>query len=131
MGRVAGVDYGKKRVGIAISDTSRRIAIPHTVVKREEFLKRMKELIGEKDIDTVVFGLPLSMSGKELELSEEIRRVAQQLKRETGVRVILKDERFTSKIVEGKFGKKGPIDHYSAGVILQEYLDFGGGEEVH
>ena len=130
MGRVLGVDYGRKRVGMAISDSQRKIALPHGVVKREKFMEELEKLIKEKQVDTVVFGLPMSLSGKELEMAKEIREVARRIKDRFGVRVILKDERFTSKLVEEKFGKDGPIDHYSAGIILQEYLDFGRGEEV-
>ncbi len=130
MGRVLGVDYGRKRVGMAISDSQRKIALPHGVVKREKFMEELEKLIKEKQVDTVVFGLPMSLSGKELEMAKEIREVARRIKDRFGVKVILKDERFTSKLVEEKFGKDGPIDHYSAGIILQEYLDFGRGEEV-
>jgi len=130
MGRVLGVDYGRKRVGMAISDSQRKIALPHKVVKREKFMEELKNLIKERGVDTVVLGLPMSLSGKELEMAGEIREIARQIKDKFDVKVILKDERFTSKLVEEKFGKDGPIDHYSAGVILQEYLDFGGGEEV-
>ncbi len=130
MGRVLGVDYGRKRVGMAISDSQRKIALPHGVVKREKFMEELEKLIKEKQVDTVVFGLPMSLSGKELEMAKEIREVARRIKDRFGVKVILKDERFTSKLVEEKFGKDEPIDHYSAGIILQEYLDFGRGEEV-
>ncbi len=130
MGRVLGVDYGRKRVGMAVSDSQRKIALPHGVVKREKFMEELEKLIKEKQVDTVVFGLPMSLSGKELEMAKEIREVARRIKDRFGVKVILKDERFTSKLVEEKFGKDGPIDHYSAGIILQEYLDFGRGEEV-
>ncbi len=130
MGRVLGVDYGRKRVGLAISDSSRKVALPHGVVKREKFMEEVEKLIREKGVDTVVFGLPMSLSGKELEMAGEIREVARRIKEKFGVKVILKDERFTSKLVEEKFGRDGPIDHYSAGIILQEYLDFGTGQEM-
>ncbi len=130
MGRALGVDFGRKRVGLAISDSRRKIALPHAVVKRQKFMEEVEKLIRERDVDTVVFGLPVSLSGKELEMADEIRRVARIVKERFGVKVILKDERFTSKLVEGRFGRDGPIDHYSAGIILQEYLDFGTGQEV-
>ncbi len=123
MKRIVAVDYGRVRCGIAISDSSLRVAIPLKIVPTKEFLREISNMIVVKNVQTIVFGIPMSLSGKELEIAKDIRKIAQELNSRYSVNVVFWDERFTTKIVRRFSGAKRNVDHFSAAIILQEYLD--------
>ncbi len=129
---VLGVDFGKKRTGTAYVDME--IKIPFTLKLIEESNARkvkraLMDIIEEKNIKTVVFGLPLSDSGVESEWCFEIRRFSEFLLKSVNVDVIFVDEYGTSKeaefILRGKKKsiKKNNTDNLSAVLILENYLN--------
>lgn len=81
MGRILGLDIGKKRVGLAISDELMMIASPLTFIHFEDLERKIKELITENDIDTIVIGLPRNMDGSEGTLAGFIRVVAGKIEK--------------------------------------------------
>ncbi len=134
MSRVLGVDYGEKRIGLAISDPERTMAVAKGLIENEGFEETVAKLMGfveESEIGLVVFGLPLHLSGEESESSKKVREFAEQFSKETGMEIGFCDERFTSiqsaqplLMEKRKYRReKGSRDRGAAVLILQGYLD--------
>lgn len=130
---VLGVDFGKKRTGTAYMDMEIKIPFPCKLIEESNARKVKMALINiieEKKIDTVIFGLPLSEDGKENEWCFEIRRFADFLLKSVKVEIIFIDEYGTSKdaeyILRGKKKsvKKKSNDLIAATLILENYLNY-------
>lgn len=135
--RVMGVDFGEKRIGLALSDPTATLASPLPTLKRRASkkppLRAMEELAREHDVGALVFGLPLSPGGNETDWTREVRFVGNALAERLDVPVHFIDERFTSALAEravrsiglpqSKVREKGRIDAAAAIVILQAWLD--------
>ncbi|MFN4319705.1 MAG: Holliday junction resolvase RuvX [Aquificaceae bacterium] len=131
--KVLAVDYGRRRIGLALGDTNLKIAVPLVSIENrnqrvfEEISQRIKEL----GISVVLLGLPLTPSGREGERAMEVKDFLEALKSHIpeGVEIILWDERYTTKeaysMMEGsKWKKKKELkDSISAYAILLEYLE--------
>lgn len=126
MKRILGIDYGEKRVGVAISDAELRIALALRTIHHHDVKTAAREvtkIIEQDDISTVVVGLPLTLSGHRGERVERTRRFTQILASlAQGVNIVEFDERLSSKLAE-KLISSGDIDQKSAVLILQDYLD--------
>jgi len=131
-GRILALDFGEKRVGMAISDPLQLTAQGlRTVADKTgmELLSTIRGLIQEYDVIEVVLGYPLLMSGEEGDMARAVRQFAEKLGHRASVPVILWDERLSSKQAEkvirqsGSSPKKGKVDEISACLILQSYLD--------
>ncbi len=116
--RILAIDYGKKRCGIAISDREKKIAIPYGIVKSENLLEEIKKIVKEKNVGEILIGLPLSLSGKEIELTKEVYKLKSEIEKELNIQVTLLDERMTSKL----YNKSENIDDLSAAILLEDYL---------
>lgn len=130
---VLGVDFGKKRTGTAYMDMEIKIPFPCKLIEESNARKVKMALINiieEKKIDTVIFGLPLSDDGKENEWCFEIRRFAEFLLKSVKVEIVFIDEYGTSKdaeyILRGKKKsvKKKSNDLIAATLILENYLNY-------
>lgn len=130
---VLGVDFGKKRTGTAYMDMEIKIPFPCKLIEESNARKVKMALINiieEKKIDTVIFGLPLSDDGKENEWCFEIRRFADFLLKSVKVEIVFIDEYGTSKdaeyILRGKKikNKKKNNDLIAATLILENYLNY-------
>lgn len=134
--RLLAVDYGEKRIGLAVSDPTGTIASPAGFIQRRagkrapiaEIVRRATEL----EVKGFVVGLPLDGEGEETERSQAARQVAEQLGLRTGLPVRLVDERFTTaaalrtiREMNGSTrGRKGDVDALAATVLLQHALSF-------
>jgi putative Holliday junction resolvase len=105
--RILAVDYGSKRVGLAISDPLGLGATPHDVIDRHEAEAEVARLVSEKDIGLIIVGLPTSLGGHEGPSAIESRNFGESLGRLTGVEVVFRDERFTSRIAEDRLLESG------------------------
>lgn len=135
MSKVVGIDYGKARIGLAISDTQRILAFPLTCLKGHHALsKAVQEVVrflAGVEYAEVVIGLPLLMSGKDSDLTKEVRQFASLLQAEMSQPITLWDERLTSKqveklLIEGgvkRQNRTAVTDTMAATLILQSYLD--------
>lgn len=135
MGRVLSIDYGKKRIGLALSDPMKQIASPLKVVQAGKNEKETIELLLREfemhNLDVILIGLPLHLSNQESELSAIVRKLKTALEKKISIPIILWDERLSSKQVErvmiqGKVKRKKRskhVDMLSATLILQSYLD--------
>lgn len=137
--KVMGVDYGDVRIGIAFSDLTRLIASPYETYTRKKLdldIEYLANLIKEKDVKVVVFGLPLNMDGSEGDRVLRTREFADLLYEKTQVKIEFMDERLTSVSAENillsanvrRDKRKQIIDKLAATIILQEYLDTHKGE---
>ena len=131
------VDYGERRIGLAVSDPSRMIATPAGFILRRagkrppiaEIVKRGAEL----EAVGFVLGLPLDAAGDETPRSAEVRTVAAELEKRTGLFTRLVDERFTTaaalramrEMGTSTRGRKGDVDALAATLLLRHALDLG------
>ena len=102
MGRVLGIDFGMKRIGLARSDPMKIIASPIKTLIAGKTLEETADLIALEctEVETIVLGLPLLLSGKDSETTTTVRKFAVILEEKSGLPLILWDERLTSKQVE-------------------------------
>jgi putative holliday junction resolvase len=132
--RVLGVDYGRKRIGLALSDALRVTARPLAVinrVNRRQDLRRLGEICREHDVARIVMGYPLHIGGEEGEMASEARRFAVRLQKEFGIEVELLDERLTSWEAQQSIREsavaarriRAGLDGVAAAVLLREYLE--------
>jgi putative Holliday junction resolvase len=132
--RIVGVDYGQKRVGLALADPLRIFAQPWTTVPPREALQALRRLQQKEGLDVVVVGWPLTPDGDEGEATERVERFIGALRRTLGqVTVVKWDERYTSEEAKALIRQgarprtprqaRGRIDAAAAALILQEYLD--------
>ncbi len=122
MGRILGIDYGKKWIGIAISDPLKIIAKPLEEInlKEKDILEEIAKILKEFEIEKIIIGFPLTMSGKEIEICEEIKKIKKEIEEKFKIETILWDERFTTKIVKDL---KKESHKNAAAVLLQDYLN--------
>jgi putative Holliday junction resolvase len=125
MSRVLALDFGEARCGCALSDPTGTLATPLEAVERPDTrrgMQRLVQLVRERDVDRVVVGLPLSLSGEEgpqaLRTREWAGRLAARLQ---GVPVDLHDERLTTRQAE-RVGGRADEDSRAAAHLLEAYL---------
>ena len=131
MTRYVGVDYGTRRIGLAISDGLGLTARPLDVVGRKELLTTLSRVVSEYGVDTVVVGLPTGLGGDEGFSARGARELGAVIADRVGVTVVYVDERFTSRMAESALlesgmrrrGRKETVDKVAAAIILQTYLD--------
>lgn len=133
-GRVAGIDFGTVRVGIALSDAGRTIASPYENYTRrgpKQDAQRFRRLVDEEEVTLFVVGLPVHLDGRESRKSIEAREFGRWLREATGIPVEWFDERFTSSQAEGLLldaqmtskRRKKRLDMLAAQIMLGAYLE--------
>jgi len=129
--KVLALDYGKKRVGLAVSDPLGIIAQPYLTLEVKNqiaLVKRLKCIIDENGIGLVLIGNPISPRGEATKMSAEVGRFARILAKAANVEVRLWDERYTSRYASRKFQdhglrvRKNNQDQIAASIMLEEYL---------
>jgi putative Holliday junction resolvase len=131
MGRVLGIDYGTKRVGLALSDTTQKLATPLMVCERQDAVESIGSIMAENDVESIVVGMPTSLSGEEGIAAQNAKKFVDELKQQLAVPVMVEDERFTTVIAERAMigagerrkNRRNKIDSVAAAIILQGYLD--------
>lgn len=134
-----GVDYGLKKVGLAISDDSGTFAFPYEVVLEADAIQKIKALVIEHEIVEVVVGKSVALDGTSNDVMKYIALFAEKIQAETDARITFFDERFSSKLADmhpdlkhrkpqtrirnekREVGKDD--DAHAAAIILQSYLD--------
>lgn len=114
-----GIDYGEKRIGLALSDVEGRMAFPHDTVGN---IADVVAAAKREGVGKVVVGVPISFGGNESEQAEHIRRFAAELSSAVELPVVFENEVFTSKIAE-RMSSREHADESAAALILQSYLD--------
>ncbi len=132
-----GIDYGERRVGLALSDPTGTLATPLPTLKRRAGkrppLKALEEIAQEHAVQAVVLGLPLALDGSDTEWTREVRSLGEALSERLHVPVHFVDERMTSVMAErsvrgaglpkGQRERKERVDAAAAAIILQLWLD--------
>ena len=119
------VDYGKKNIGLAWTDTAIGVVLPFGVIANKESIiknQELIELIKKERVEKIILGLPLGLDGEENENTKKVRTFGDELKKETGLSVEFIDERFTSRLADA-MGGGATRDEKAAMGILQSYLD--------
>lgn len=131
MNRVLCIDYGERRVGIAVSDPLGLTAQAQPYIQNsKQLLVSLKELVNEFHVATIVVGLPLNRHGQDTQKTTEVRAFAESLKVEVDVPVVFQDERYSTKAVEkhliaadvSRKKRKEVVDSLAAAFILEGYL---------
>ena len=132
MGRILAIDYGTKRTGIAVTDVEQIIATPLTTVETPSLFDFLKNYIKQESVDEIVVGFPERSHDEYSEIQQKILIFVNQLKQMVEQKIIMFDERYTSKMafqamIDGGLKKKqrrnkAMIDKVSATIILQDYL---------
>jgi putative Holliday junction resolvase len=131
-----GIDLGSRRIGVAVSDSDGRVATPLTVVERHRDRQRVHrtiaELAREWEVDQVVVGLPIDLSGQVGPAASAVLEECDLLAAAVGVPVVTHDERMTTRIADRALRERGDldgrdrrkvVDMVAASVILQDWLD--------
>jgi putative Holliday junction resolvase len=134
-GRIMGVDWGEKRIGLAMSDPTQTISHPLATLTRrlgKRFpMRDFRKHLEEHDIVAVVVGLPLDQHGKESPASKAARAMAEQIQQHTDLPLGFQDERFSTaralaairEMGGSTRGREGEVDQLSASLLLQAFLD--------
>jgi len=134
MGRIIAIDYGQKRVGVAVTDVGQLIAGPLDTVHAKDILVYLKEYISHEDVECIVVGDPIQMNNEPSESAAFVEPFVKALRKVfPGIRIDRVDERFTSKmashtiLISGARKKvrqdKGLVDKVSAVIMLQSYME--------
>ena len=132
--RILAIDYGRKRIGLALSDELQLTAQPLLVMRRanrRDDLRRLRDICRKEGVARILVGHPLHISGEAGEMAEEAARFAARLRKELGIEVDLVDERLTSwqaaqMIAESGSSsrrKESSLDDVAAAIFLREYLE--------
>jgi putative Holliday junction resolvase len=134
MARIMALDYGKKRTGIAVTDSMQMIASPLTTVDTQTLFDFLNTYIKEEPVEKILIGLPLNLDGTDTDVTAAVRHNIRRLKNSFPTIIIEPvDEQYSSKLaskamVEMGMKKKerqekGNIDKMAAALMLQEYLN--------
>lgn len=139
MARHLGIDYGERRIGLALSDPTGTIASPLIALTRRKGKRppwtEMERLVRQYEVESLVVGLPLALSGEDTDWTREVREFGAKLSERTGLPVHFQDERMTSVMAERavrgiglpkkKREEKERIDTAAASILLQSFLESG------
>lgn len=123
------LDVGEKRIGVALADTSVRIAIPFMTVEVDgNELQSIAEIVVKEGADTIVVGYPRNQQGEATAQTHYVEKFAEQLE-DLDVKVVFQDESLTSVMAEQQLSshkkpfEKGDVDAQAAAIILQDYIE--------
>ncbi|MBT4349900.1 Holliday junction resolvase RuvX [bacterium] len=118
--KILGIDYGDKRVGLAIAEIN-SMAAPYKVILNTDLFDQLQQIINDEDIDLLVVGLPHSLSGQTNERLQITEDFIESLKQKFSLSVETVDEQLTSKLYT-KMGVTKDIDKHAATAILDTWL---------
>ncbi len=133
--RLMGIDPGRRRIGIAISDENKIVATPYTTIVKENYtslVSEIKKIFAEHQIEGIIVGNPINMDGSEGPSSQSAKDLAINLSKDITENITLWDERLSSQgafnlsneLAVNSSKKVGKLDENSAQFILQGALDF-------
>jgi putative Holliday junction resolvase len=130
-GRILAIDYGQKRIGLALSDEMGLTAQPLQTLQRtnrRNDVRRLRDIARRNGVRRIIVGHPVHLDGSESEMAAEAARFAVRIQKELGLPVELADERLSSweaeqVLAEGRKKRRGEaVDHVAAAIILRDYL---------
>ncbi len=135
MGKILALDYGRRRIGMALSDGLQLTAQPYATWEAKDwtsFFERLNLLIDQESVERIVVGMPVTLRGEKGRMAEELEAFIKALGEAVSVPIITWDERFTTRQAHRalhEMGKKPSrhkalVDTLSAVFLLQNYLEF-------
>lgn len=133
--RAVGIDLGEKRIGVAISDSSGRLATPYEVVartgSRDQDHRLIRAIVEEVEAEILVVGLPLSLDGSEGKAAQGARKEAEAIQQTILIPIEMHDERFTTVEAERILKEQGlnaaerrkVVDKVAAAILLQAWME--------
>ena len=137
--RVLGIDFGERRIGLAISDASGTLASPVRTIDRRDssadavtlVMHAIAEIGHDEPVDRIVIGLPRRLDGADNDQTPQVRMFAEALASRTGLPIDLQDERLSSREAEERLAlrerdwrkRKARLDAAAAAIVLQDWLD--------
>ena len=133
MGRLLAIDYGARRVGLALSDPLKMIASPYrTIINKNTtiLIEEIERIIAAEDVELTIMGLPLGMAGQKTEQTKKVEEFVDKLT-DRGIIIKYEDERWSSVAAKRSMKEqniksgynKGLVDQTAAAIFLQQYLD--------
>jgi len=133
MGRLLAIDYGARRVGLALSDPLKMIASPYrTIINKNNtiLIEEIERIIAAKDVELTIIGLPLGMAGQKTDQTKKVEEFVDKLT-DRGIIIKYEDERWSSVAAKRSMKEqniksgynKGLVDQTAAAIFLQQYLD--------
>lgn len=127
---VLAIDYGRKRIGLALSRASLLADRYSTLDNDRLFFDQLRKIIKTEEVETVLLGVPKDLDGKTSSLEPEIHKLAEKIERELEIPVVFIDEAFTSEQAKLNLKDEGlradkvksVLDQESARIILEEYI---------
>lgn len=125
--RVLGIDYGAKKIGIAIGDTETKVASPYSVIKQTaSIMTEIATIISSEDIARIIVGVPVGLSGTQSAQYKDAEEFIERLRAEVQIPVLMENEVLSTsaarELTRGH-GRQRPDDDVAAMVILQGYFD--------
>ncbi len=129
--RILGLDYGQKRIGLALSDELGVTATPLTMImrtNRRDDIRRLREICQTHKVARIVVGHPLHITGEISLMAKETQQFAARLRKALGIAVELHDERLTTweaqEMAKSSWKRKrAPVDDVAAAILLRDYLE--------
>lgn len=132
--KILGLDYGERRIGYAVADTTVGIAFGRDVIENNSFdnvLVKLSKIIAEEDIDLIVIGLPVFLSGTVSEQTVSVKNFTTKLQKKLNIDINYVDERLSTIEAQKRLNlqnfkakdQKGKKDVIAAEIILQQFLD--------
>tara|TARA_B100001179_G_scaffold99645_1_gene70705 strand:- start:125 stop:532 length:408 start_codon:yes stop_codon:yes gene_type:complete len=133
MGRLLAIDYGARRVGLALSDPLKMIASPYrTIINKNNtiLIEEIERIIAAEDVELTIMGLPLGMAGQKTEQTKKVEKFVDKLT-DRGIIIKYEDERWSSVAAKRSMKEqniksgynKDLVDQTAAAIFLQQYLD--------
>ena len=133
MGRLLAIDYGARRVGLALSDPLKMIASPYrTIINKNNtiLIEEIERIIAAEDVELTIIGLPLGMDGQKTEQTKKVEEFVDKLT-DRGIIIKYEDERWSSVAAKRSMKEqniksgynKDLVDQTAAAIFLQQYLD--------
>lgn len=122
--RLLGIDYAKKKIGIAVSDENQKMAFPLTVlVDDKKIIENIKKICREYNIEKIILGLPLDLANRSTHNTKPAENFKLKLENKLNIPIIFEKEFYTTKEAERVQGKVELIDASAAALILKHYID--------
>ena len=122
--RFLGIDYGKKRVGLALSDEEGMMAFPYkTLMNKKEMIEEILKICKEEEVDFIVLGRSQTLSGKDNPIMKDIKRFKEKIEKNMDISIHMEPEFFTTTEAFKIQGRNKNVDASAASIILQRFLE--------
>ena len=122
-----GIDYGQKKIGLALADSTTKIATPYKIIANDSVLfGKLRDICKQEGIGRIIIGVPLGLKGIKSKQYEEVLNFISQLEKEIQIAIEQQDENLSSRYAQSLLQEtkaKGQDDAVAAMIILQSYLD--------